>query len=95
MWDSALITVVSIAAAKPTAAVSANVVVLQQSTADPHTTFGGGRAASTYNVRSCMHDTNFALQFAIDLAPLPPNHLGEPGTSFAVCASIIHSAISR
>ncbi len=39
----------------------------------------------TSDVRSRMHETYLALQFSIDLTPLPPDHLGEPDTPYAIC----------
>ncbi len=39
----------------------------------------------TSDVRSRIHETYLALQFSIDLTPLPPDHLGEPDTPYAIC----------
>ncbi len=62
---------------KPTAATAAGAA---------HLIYYCSNAQLTRKRRSVSHNTNFALQFDTDLAPLPPDHLGEPDTPCAVGA---------
>lgn len=84
-----LITFTSRIAAMPTAATAAVAARLIYCS----------NAQLTRKRRVLSHNATFALQRAIDLAPVPPDHLGEPRTQTPLvqCAlsnlvSIIHSA---